>query len=376
MFSWGGMSSKTHWDWDLMRERRAELQLTFGTGIVAPFFEAVLARSIDLRLGHRVTSLVREGSGFTVVADGPDGPVSMSAGSAILATGAHDWSGALMRTHTGIVPEHGGSLAPTSLMGDVFSLTSPLGGEAAALPPWAAPVLPGYRLPMPAFEGDAGFRACYEHCLPHTVIVNSDGERFTDDSFHSKIVAHVLGDEGEARFPIFMVWDSQHHQKYGLGTTMPGGQYPDGLVARGSSLQELAESLGVDAANLVQTVDRYNAGARLGRDDEFGRGSNMSVRLFRGDRNQEPNACIGPIEEGPYYGMQLRLLSTGIAAAGVVTGPSGQVLDADREPIDGLYAVGECAARAAAGVGYNSGYSLSRAMAFGHLAAKRIAATT
>jgi 3-oxosteroid 1-dehydrogenase len=40
--------------------------------------------------------------------------------------------------------------------------------------------------------------------------------------------------------------------------------------------------------------------------------------------------------------------------------------------IEGLYVVGESSARAAAGVGYNSGYSLSRAMAFGWLAARHV----
>jgi 3-oxosteroid 1-dehydrogenase len=37
--------------------------------------------------------------------------------------------------------------------------------------------------------------------------------------------------------------------------------------------------------------------------------------------------------------------------------------------------VGEASARAAAGVGYNSGYSLSRAMAFGWIAACHAADT-
>ena len=41
---------------------------------------------------------------------------------------------------------------------------------------------------------------------------------------------------------------------------------------------------------------------------------------------------------------------------------------ADGSVIPGVYAVGESSSRAAAGVGYNSGYSLSRAMAFGWLA--------
>ena len=82
---------------------------------------------------------------------------------------------------------------------------------------------------------------------------------------------------------------------------------------------------------------------------------------------------MGTVERAPFHGMRMRLLNTGIAASGVQAGGHGRVLDRDGHAVEGLYAVGECSARAAAGVGYNSGYSLSRAMAYGFLAANHIA---
>ena len=60
---------------------------------------------------------------------------------------------------------------------------------------------------------------------------------------------------------------------------------------------------------------------------------------------------------------------------GLRTTDHGRVVAADGEPIDGLYAVGECAVRSTGGGGYNSGYSLSRAMTFGWLAAQDALAT-
>lgn len=262
---------------------------------------------------------------------------------------------------------------PPTVRGDARGLVADHGGHVAKLPPWAAPVLPGYRLDEPAFAGDSGYRACFEHCLPHTVVVDRTGARFADDSFHSAIVREVLGDGTAPRFPIFMVWDDEHHRRYGLGPTPPGGDYPEGLVATADTVAGLAEALGVDAAGLVATVERYNAGAGDGVDPEQGRGSNLSVRRFRGDGNQHPNPCVGPIDRAPFHGMRLRLLSTGIAASGVVTGTAGRLLDESGAEVPGLYVVGEASARAAAGVGYNSGYSLSRAMAYGYLAARDVA---
>jgi 3-oxosteroid 1-dehydrogenase len=84
------------------------------------------------------------------------------------------------------------------------------------------------------------------------------------------------------------------------------------------------------------------------------------------------NPNMGPVDEAPFHGMRLRLLNTGIAAGGVCADLNGQVRRADGGVIEGLYVVGESSARAAAGVGYNSGYSLSRAMAFGWLAARHV----
>lgn len=372
MFAWGGMSSKTAWDLELVARRREERVLTFGPGIVAPFFHAVLERGTPVLTGHRVVRIAREGKYFRLTSQTRNATQDVLATSVIIATGAHDWSADLMEEFTGITPADGGSVAPPSLRGDARALVEGLGGATKQLPPWAAPVLPGYRLEQTAFPGDTGYRACFEHCLPHTVIVDETGSRFADDSFHSAIVGAVLRDGESPRFPIFMVWDEQHHRKYGLGATAPGEDYPDGIVVSAGSVEDLAAALGVDRSALRATVDRYNLGAVEGDDPEFGRGSNLSVRRFRGDGNQQPNPCVGAISEPPFYGMRLRLLSTGIAASGVVTGAAGRLLDGDGAEVSGVYVVGEASARAAAGVGYNSGYSLSRAMSLGYLAVRDI----
>jgi len=53
MFAWGGMSSRSRWDWPLVAERRAQDILTFGTGIVAALFHAVLRRRSPFAAGPR-----------------------------------------------------------------------------------------------------------------------------------------------------------------------------------------------------------------------------------------------------------------------------------------------------------------------------------
>ena len=372
MFAWGGMSSKSRWDWPLVAERRAQDSLTFGTGIVAALFHAVLRRKVRMLLGHAATALIEEAGDVTGVrCQIPQGSVTLR-GAVILATGAHDWSSEYSQRFTGIPATDGGSVTPDTVRGDAMRLAMAVGAEVRALPAWAAPVLPGYRLDQAAFAGDTGYRACFEHCLPHTFLVNQLGQRFCDDSFHSDIVARALQHDAQGRpahLPIFMVWDENHHAKYGLGRAMPGEPYPDGLVTSAPTLAELARQLGIDAAGLVATAERFNTMAQSGSDVDFGRGANLSVRRFRGDWNHQPNPNMGPVALAPFHGMRMRLLNTGIAAGGVRTDADARALRADGSAIDGLYVVGEASARAAAGVGYNSGYSLSRAMAFGWIAA-------
>ncbi|MBM3347058.1 MAG: FAD-dependent oxidoreductase, partial [Betaproteobacteria bacterium] len=367
MFAWGGMSSKTRWDWELVAKRKADDILTFGTGIAAALFMALLERRVKLLLGTAAVELVATRGRVTGLrARGPQGDLELQ-GPVILATGAHDWSAEYSGRFTGIPPDDGGSVTPSTISGDAMSLVAPLGGDVHALPAWAAPVLPGYRFDAPQFPGDTGYRACFEHCLPHTFLVNRQGRRFADDSFHSTIVAEALKHDAAgkpANLPIFMIWDEDHHAKYGLGRTMPGGEYTPGLVASAPTLAELAAKLGVDPDGLAATAKRFNAMAREGTDRDFGRGSNLSVRRFRGDWNNRPNPNMAPVERAPFFGMRIRLLNTGIAAGGVRSDGDGRVQRADGSVIEGLYAVGESSARAAAGVGYNSGYSLSRAMAF------------
>lgn len=375
MFAWGGMSSKTSWDWDLVSRRRADDVMTFGPGVAGPLFKGVLDRGVRVKRETTTLELISKNRQVTGIRYRDAGGEAVLEGSVILATGSHDWSREYSERFTRIPPEDGGSAAPQTISGDALSLVAPLGGALSVLPAWAAPVLPGYLLPEPAFCGDTGYRACFEHCLPHTFLVNKSGKRFADDSFHSTIVAEALkprSDGHPANLPIFMIWDSQHHKKYGLGKTMPGEAYAEGLVKSSQTLGQLAKELGIDGAGLEETAYRFNEFARTGVDEDFNRGSNLSVRRFRGDWNNQPNPNLGAVCEPPFYGMRIRLLNSGIASGGIRTDENACVIHEDRSVIKGLYAIGECSARAAAGVGYNSGYSLSRAMAFGWIAARQI----
>jgi 3-oxosteroid 1-dehydrogenase len=85
---------------------------------------------------------------------------------------------------------------------------------------------------------------------------------------------------------------------------------------------------------------------------------------------------MGTIIEPPFHGLSLRLLCTAIGPAGASTTLAGRVVNPTGGPVPGLYAVGSVAAPTSSGTGYNSGFSLSRALTFGFLAAEYVAHET
>jgi 3-oxosteroid 1-dehydrogenase len=205
------------------------------------------------------------------------------------------------------------------------------------------------------------------------MIVDAHWRRFCDDSYWVDIVARVL-DPVDPHLPFFLIWDEQHHRKYGLGATAPGEAYPDGFVTSAPTLLELGDALGIDGEGLTQTASRFSFHALQGEDPEHGRGTVAYIQQWAGDPAHTPNPVLGPIEEPPFHGVRLKLVGTGIGSSGIHIDGDGHVLDEDGSPIDGLYAVGSCAATTAMGTGYNSGFALGRGLTLAYLVSEELGA--
>ncbi len=374
IFQWGGLSSKLNWDWGVLEERRAADLLTFGQGLAAHFLNAVRTREIPIHLGERVIELLGSTSDVIgVLTESAEGQHARY-GQVILATGAMTWDEQGEMTRNGWPLDEIACGGPLLLTGDGTNLAKSLGASVVDLPPELAPRLPGYQV-EPTYREDGGWRQCMEHALPHTFIVNRQGLRFCDDSFHRSLIKHFFDIDAQGNLknlPMYMIWDESHHEQYGLGATMPGATYPDGLVSSAATLAELARKLGIEEENLVQTTAEFNEGARKGVDPVFGRGTNRSVQMYRGDTSHKPNANLGPIERPPFFGMRIRPMGLAISSSGIDAWLHGQCRTSEGNPIRGLYAVGNCTALTYMGTGYNSGYPLSRAMTMGFLAAHHI----
>jgi len=235
--------------------------------------------------------------------------------------------------------------------------------------------------PTAVVPGEARARMLViEKSLPGGIMVDKNGKRFVKETAAYIDVVNAMYHKkagGEPSVPCYLVFDSTFRKKYPVGPLLPGSQQPDWLVAkklkidflsRAESLDALAEKMGIDAAALRRTVERFNADAREGIDHDFHRGE-TAFDKFYGDPDIAPNPCMAPIEKAPFYGLTVVPGELG-TKGGLATDEFARVLRTDGEPIPGLYATGNCSASVMGRTYPGAGSTLGPTTTFGYVAAR------
>ncbi|MFC7131534.1 MULTISPECIES: FAD-dependent oxidoreductase [Salinibaculum] len=372
ILAWGGALTPGSWDWDTIQQRRADGVVTMGTALIGYFLRAADAHDVDVRTDAGVTGLLTEGDAVVgVEVDGDDGPERVLAREGVLLnTGAYDWNEAMVENFEGTPADDVVSAAMPTATGDGLRMAALEGAKLGVYPPVGG--AKGFFIEVPdrEFLGAPLYRYCYNVGLPHALAIDSDGERFCDESFYPKQAGEFYDPTGEYEsFPHYMVFDETYRQTYGLGNYRPGTDYPESFLAGSAdSLAGLADQLDVPTGALESTVDRFNEHAREGTDPDFGRGENEWAHVWCGDPDHEPNPNLGPLDDPPYYAVRLYVGLSSMSNTGLVTDRAGAVLDWNDEPIDGLYATGSVTAPVEWGVGYQSGLQNARSLTYGYLA--------
>jgi hypothetical protein len=143
--------------------------------------------------------------------------------------------------------------------------------------------------------------------------------------------------------PAYLICDRPFLRKYGMGMARPFPYRVSPLVKNGYLIEaptvaELAKKLGVDPSGLAATVTEMNEAASEGYDNHFGKGGNSYTRSL-GDPDHTPNPCLGEIKTGPFYAVKLYPGDVG-TFTGLKSDTNARVLDAQGQPIPGLYACG------------------------------------
>ena len=96
-----------------------------------------------------------------------------------------------------------------------------------------------------------------------------------------------------------------------------------GNLVKADTLEQLAEQLGIDAAGLKETVERYNSFIESGVDEDFG----------------AVTAMLPPMTQAPFYGGKITAGSYA-TCGGLYVDENLRVISKNGDPIPGLFALG------------------------------------
>ena len=350
-------------------------RLLAGNALAASLLRSALDRDVAITTGAEVTGLVRDNGaviGLDARIDGRAVRIRARRG-VVLAAGGAAANGEIRRAKVPYADVHR-SMAPPTSAGDSLRMAQAVGGtidEGNSNAVFLSPV---------SVDVDRdGRETLFPHLIldrqkPGLVAVNSAGRRFVNeaDSYHDFVEGMYRdGPDGPA-VPAWLIADAAFVARYGLGLVRPR-PFPkrrflrSGYLVQAPTISALADRIGVPADALAGTVEQANAAAQTGHDPAFGKGS-TGYNRYLGDPAHKPNPCLGPIRRAPFYAVKVWPGDIG-ATRGLRTDARARVLDAQGDPIAGLYACGNDMNSIMGGTYPAGGITLGPAMTFGYIAA-------
>ncbi|MCC5979168.1 MAG: FAD-dependent tricarballylate dehydrogenase TcuA [Salinarimonas sp.] len=210
----------------------------------------------------------------------------------------------------------------------------------------------------PKFDGGIVTRL---DCVPFSIVVNRDGERFYDEgedvwpkryAIWGRLVAAQPDQVG------YSIIDAKS-----IDLFMPSVFPP--IVA--DTLEGLAQKLGISGDRLAQTVARFNAACKPG---DF-HPTEKDGLTTNGLEPPKTN-WARPIDTPPYHGYSLRPGVT-FTYLGLKVSADAQV-QTTRGPLANVWAAGEIMAGSILGQGYLAGFGMTIGTVFGRIAGREAAA--
>jgi len=363
---WGGLGNRYSWASENLKQ--AESVYAAGQGLAAWLLLKCLEKGVTIFTQAPATRLmVEEGRVASVEVRGRDGAQALRGKRGIfLGTGGYENNPEFVRAYQSFpdsAPHH-----PPTQTGDGLLMAGELGAAIRNIPASLSSMV-GYWIPREGGEAEFHSAGIQELAYPHAIVVNSEGKRFGNEAFFQEFVVKlrefdVVKKHRYANIPFFLLFDAQFRERYPFANIPPGKPLP-AWVKRADSLPGIAQQLGIDAAQLEQTVAQFNENASAGLDPDFGRGQSLWIRKV-GDSKHPINPNLGPLSKGPYYGVELK--PTESSSAGLYTDIHGRVIHLRGHPIPNLYAGGTVRVRTEYGAGYQAGLTLLGGMTFGRMA--------
>ena len=265
------------------------------------------------------------------------------------------------------------SPGPAGNTGDGLRLAEAAGGRVEDTLPNAAAWVPvsittrkdGSKGVMPHF---------IDRAKPGVIAVTRDGKRFANEgnSYHDFVQAMVKAAKPGEEIAAFLICDHRDACANTASAACRRSRCRSAITcapAISSAARRSPNSRRRPASTPTGSRRRSRSSTRRAPTDSdpaFGKGSRAYNR-YQGDALHGPNPCIAPIKNGPFYAIKMVIGDLG-TYAGIRTDANAQALDADGQPIAGLYAVGNDMASIMGGNYPGAGITLGPALTFGYIA--------
>jgi 3-oxosteroid 1-dehydrogenase len=351
------------------RARRQGL-LTNGASLIAQMLHVALGRGIGVWTDAPLDELIVEDGrvvGVRIVRHGS--PVSIEARRGVLlASGGFAHNREMREQYGGDQPNSARwSIANPGDTGEALQAAMAVGAQTDLMDE-------AWWLPSPRTGRFGQSTLDQARQRPRTIYVDADGRRFVNESNSYMEVGKEMyaRDKTSRAVPCWLIFDDRYRKRYAHQRSRPG-RFPRSLLESGMlkqawTLLDLAQMCGIDAAGLTETVERFNEHARLGVDPDYGRGDSAYNRAL-GDPNPRVHPCLGPIDEAPFYAVQVVPGDIG-TCGGLLTTEHAEVVDRHGDVIPGLYATGNGTATVMGRHYLGPGASIANTMVFGYVAAR------
>lgn len=347
-----------------------------GQVLAAGLFAGAIKNNIPIATNTKLVELIMDGErviGAVVDHEGKKIEIKVTKG-VVLAAGGFDHNMPMRQKYQSkFLGEHY-SFGAEGNTGDAILLSQKIGADIDLMKEsWWFPAI------SPLKKGENPMELLAERSLPGSFMVNAKGKRFINEATDYMSFGQKLLADEKAGTPIgdmWLVFDQTYRNRYILGGSvfprakLPQEWYDAGIAFTADSAEEIAKLTGMPEKDFPETLKRFNKLAESGKDEDFARGESAYDRYY-GDPTIKPNPNLLPLK-GKLYAVKVVLSDLG-TCGGLVADEYGRVLREDKNPIEGLYAIGNTSANIFGRVYPGAGGTICQGLVYGHIVAKHAA---
>ena len=360
---------------EVLAERTLSGAAVSGTALNGMLLKGLLDRGGTVMLGSPGRELVTDDDRRVVGLRAESAGCSIFVGArrgVVLAAGGYEWNAELVRSFLSVPAL--APLTPPFNEGDALIMALEVGAAVANMN--SAWWYPAMRDPTISYEGKPLYQIGAGRNVAGTIVVNRHGRRFANEgtTYQDFPKTFLTFDPVTVDFPnqtpVWMIFDQRTKDAQYIVNVAPGNPAPEWMT-RAGTITALAESIGVDARALTETVERFNSNTAKGVDPDFHRGT-VYWENFLGN-GPTAASSLAPISTPPFYAVPIYLGALG-TNGGVRIDAAGRVRSMRGGMVEGLYAAGNTAANIFGPAYPGGGATIGPGVVFGYLAGRHAAA--